>query len=407
MKLASPQTDVDVIISGAGVIGNCLACSLLQQGLRVALIEARPANPVTIQDNTDLRVFAITRMSENLLRSLGVWQHLPTQRLGRFDKMQVWADQGQIEFDVAKLGESALGYIIEQQVLQYGFQQVLQQFPALQHFSEQRIEHFYPEPQQVRIKLSSGHYLSSRLLISAEGRNSHLRQLANIPVREQNYHQHALVTTLQTELPHQHTARQRFLAQGPLAFLPLADPHQVSIVWSLPSDRAFQLQQMQRTEFEQQLAKKFQHRLGQVSSLDKPQCFPLSGHHAQQYVQNRFLLIGDAAHGIHPLAGQGVNLGLLDVACLHDVLTTAQSKQRDIGAYAILRRYERARKADNLRMLYLMAGLNELFRHPHPLVKLMRNHGLKFANQLNLFKRQAMVYAMGQRGNLPSLMRPM
>ncbi len=397
------KLDYDIIIAGAGVVGNSLACALSQQGLRVAQIDPAPAPIQQLDPATDLRVFAITRVSEFLFQHLGVWQHFPNERLGRFDKMQVWADQGEINFDVAELGEPALGHIIEQQVLQLGLQQ--QRNDNWQTFSGKRLVRFYSEPERMRVKLDDGQYLDASLLVAADGRGSFVREQAGISLANRDYKQQALVTTLETEKAHDYCARQRFLSQGPLAFLPLNDPHQISIVWTLPSDEALRQQALSVEDFEASVSSAFEMRLGKVRCLDKRLCFPLNRQQAEDYVQNRLVLIGDAAHGIHPLAGQGVNLGLLDVACLAEVLAEGQRQQRDLGALALLRRYERWRKGDNLAMAYMMDGFNDLFSNNNSLLKNLRNLGLSLSDQIPVLKRQMMHYAMGDRGDLPPLMQ--
>ena len=211
--------------------------------------------------------------------------------------------------------------------------------------------------------------------------------------------------TLETEKAHDYCAQQRFLTQGPLAFLPLNDPHYISIVWTLPSDEALRQQALSVEDFEANVSSAFEMRLGKVRCLDKRLCFPLNRQQAEDYVQNRLVLIGDAAHGIHPLVGQGVNLGLLDVACLAEVLAEGQRQQRDLGALALLRRYERWRKGDNLAMAYMMDGFNDLFSNNNSLLKNLRNLGLSLSDQIPVLKRQMMHYAMGDRGDLPPLMQ--
>jgi len=403
----STSLDYDVIISGAGVVGNSLACALAQQGIRVAQIDPAPAPIQQLDPAIDLRVFAITRVSEFLFQQIGAWQYFPTERLGRFDKMQVWADQGEINFDVAKLGEPALGHIIEQQVLQWGLQQQRRASHAKnwQVFSGKRLQRFDTESQHIRVKLDDGQYIDAALLVAADGRGSPVREQAGIALGNRDYQQQALVTTLETEKPHDNCARQRFLKTGPLAFLPLNDPHKISIVWTLPTAEALKQQQINVCEFEQNLEQAFQGRLGAVRCLDQRLCFPLNRQQAPQYVKNRLVLIGDAAHGIHPLAGQGVNLGLLDVACLAEVLAQGQRQQYDLGALALLRRYERWRKGDNLAMAYMMDGFNDLFSNSNPVLKGLRNMGLSLSNQIPVLKRQMMYYAMGDRGDLPPLMQ--
>ncbi len=384
----------DVLILGAGVIGNTLACSLAQGGLEVALIEATPLEAIDL-NTTDLRTLAITHATEQLLSRVGVWSRI--QRLTPFTKMEVWdsAGPGRIRFDSQLLHQSHLGYIIENKQLQAALIQQRSTLPNLTCYQPAQFEHFSVTKDQVLLNLNGGRILSARLLISAEGAESKVRAQAGIPYHLHDYAQQAIVATVETVLSHQYTAWQRFLPTGPLAFLPLPDPHHCAIVWSVDTPKAEQLLSLSSSEFEQELAEAFAFKLGGIQACSPRASFALRGRHAASYVLPRIALVGDAAHTIHPLAGQGANLGFLDVHVLSEVILEAASKRRDFGHYSTLRKYERQRKVHNQLMLNVMEGFKTAFSSPSLPLTWLRNAGLGFANEVPPLKKMLMYYAMG------------
>jgi 2-octaprenylphenol hydroxylase len=255
------------------------------------------------------------------------------------------------------------------------------------------------------LNTSAQQVIQTQCLIAADGAESWVRQQVGIQLKTWAYQHTAIVTTVQTELPHAATARQRFLATGPLAFLPLSDPYRSSIVWSVTPEYAEKLMALSVAEFDVALATAFAHQLGAVQMITERHAFPLRMRHAQQYVRPRIALLGDAAHTIHPLAGQGVNMGLLDAATLAEVMITACRKQRDFASLATLRRYERWRKGDTLAMLAAIEALKHLFASELPPVQCLRNVGLNLTNRLPWLKQFLTDYALGKRGDLPSMAR--
>ncbi|OUD16176.1 UbiH/UbiF/VisC/COQ6 family ubiquinone biosynthesis hydroxylase [Thioflexithrix psekupsensis] len=404
--------DYEVLIAGSGVVGSTLACALLSAGLRVGLIETRPAE-IIHPKILDLRVFALTRASERIFRNLGVWDDMEEIRVSPFRAMEVWDNtgQGQIFFDSKSITEPTLGYIVEQNVILAALNQRLATFAAtedLVRFQPDAVTGFSVDDQVITVKLVTGMRLTARLLVAAEGANSPIRTLAGIPYHLFDYAQQGLVANVHTTKPHDCVARQRFLEkQGILAFLPLKEPHQTSIVWSCPTPQAQALMNLTLTQFQQTLTEAFDHRLGQVEMYSERAMFPLARRHAERYVQARLALVGDAAHTIHPLAGQGVNLGLLDVACLAEVLLTARQAQRDVGDYAVLRRYERWRRSDNALVQSAMDGFKIVFAQTASPVRWLRNVGLNLTHHSPFIKNLIMQQAMGLKGDLPELARYM
>jgi 2-octaprenylphenol hydroxylase len=402
--------EYEIIIVGSGPVGATLACSLLQRGMKIALIEAKPpttasplaeANPTTLVESTDLRTFAITRASERIFLNLAIWNKI--QRISPFREMHVWDNFGEIHFDSAILREPVLGHIVEHSMLQNALTARLKQFDTLTQYRPAKVTHFTLQQNMMHVQLDNGQRLTTRLLISAEGAQSSLRTLAGIQYKLLDHGQQAIVATVQTEHPHQQTAWQRFLPTGPLAFLPLTDAHTCSIVWSIDTPLAQRLLRLERYEFHQELTKALASKLGTIMASSARANFPLQSRHALQYVKPRLALVGDAAHTILPLAGQGLNLGLLDVAALSEVILTNYERNRDFGNYQELRRYERWRQSDNLIMLKTMDSFKYLFGTSSNILIWARNLGLNLTNTINPLKQYLMQQAMGLTGNLPPL----
>lgn len=401
-----PHSDYDVIIVGSGTVGATIACILLQGGMQVALIEKMPLTPIPIE-SLDLRVFALTRASERILTHLGLWEGVSRRRASPFRQMVVWDENssGYIHFDSATLIEPTLGYIVEQSVLQAALLEKLTEFNNLTWYRPSTVQRLTFAPEKLTVHLDNGQSLTTRLVISAEGAQASIRTLAGIPYSLHDYGQHAIVANVTTERQHQETAWQRFLSSGPLAFLPLCDSQQCSIVWSADTPVAHRLMALEKTEFLPALTKAFAVKLGTVVDCGPRLIFPLQRRYVHQYVQPRLALIGDAAHTVHPLAGQGVNLGLLDVAALGEIILEAYHAHRDFGHYSVLRRYERERKGNNLAMLFLMDGFKHLFGTQLPFIQRARAFGLKLTNQNEVLKNLIMRQAMGLNDDLPKLAR--
>lgn len=395
--------DADVIVIGAGLTGGVLAALLRQSGFSVVMVEAHAAGREDNIDTPDPRALAVTPASRRLLEHIGVWQQLPAERIGVFRRMEVW-ERAAIHFDCAELGEQALGYIIEAVVLQQALDAVLAADNGLE-WCRPALPAALECGAEAILKLDSGRKLRARLIVGADGRNSRSRSLAGISYLESPYPQQALACVVETGQPHAAVARQRFLADGPLAFLPLADEHQSGIVWSTTPEHARALLTMPETEFADTLAEAFEQRLGGIHKVGRRAAFPLFKAEATHYCRPRFALIGDAAHSVHPLAGQGANLGWLDAAALAEVLTDARTGSRDPGSFRVLRQYERWRRGENRIMQLVLDGLHHLFLRGDPVTVQLRNVGLNLTDHSGPIKNYLMRYAMGRAGDVPKLLR--
>ncbi len=389
------EPTAEVLIVGGGVVGLTLALALGRAGVPVALVEAKPVETDWPAGTVDLRVYAMTRASQRLFDSLGVWAAIRDAGISPFQEMYVWdaGGQGHIHFDAAELGQPWLGAIIESRVIVRALFEALQALPSVRLYIPQDVVDFHFCNDLQRVDLANGESLSARLLVGADGAGSRLRDAAAIHVQQQSYGQKALVTVVETALSHQATAWQRFLPSGPLAFLPLRDGRS-SIVWSATSQLADQLQALPEVEFCQCLGEAFEHRLGDILACTERVLFPLTRQHARDYVKAGVALVGDAAHVIHPLAGLGVNQGLNDVQALAEVIIRATQTGRNPGSYATLRRYERARKTDNLLVMSAMDAFKQLFGTSAPPLRWARNTGMNLVDRLvplkNMIARRAM-----------------
>jgi len=403
----------DVIIVGGGMVGTALACaldsglnsSLDSNRLSVALIEANAPDYDWPNNSFDLRVSAITRVSQNFLDHLGVWQAIDNERATAYSDMHVWdaGGDGSIHFDCAEIGEANLGHIIENRVINKALTQHANSIDNLDIFCPNSPAHLSLNDNSAQLELDNGTLLDADLIIGADGGQSWVRQQAGITVSTRDYQQTAVVANVTTELPHQHTAWQRFLPTGPLAFLPLSDGIETdtannnisSIVWSTSADEAARLCELAEDEFNAELAAAFDEKLGNIMSSGPRASFPIKGQHASHYVKPHLALIGDAAHTIHPLAGQGVNLGFADAQCLAETILTAHSLKKNIGSFKTLRRYERSRRGDNLLMLEAMGAFKQLFSNNTLGLRQLRNTGLNITDRLSPIKHLLMSKALG------------
>lgn len=401
----STNTDYDVVIVGAGIVGATLACALAVSKLRIAIIEHELPVPAPSAD-FDLRVSAITPGSRVILDGVGAWVGIAQQRVCPVEQMHVWdaGGTGAIHFDSADIGEPHLAYIIENNAIRAALIERIRRCSNAELCCPRDVDTVDVADSRVEVRLTDGTQISARVVIGADGPRSRVRQQARIDLTAWGYAQQAIVATVGTEQPHAHTAWQRFLSTGPLAFLPLADGR-CSIVWSVDSEQASSLLAQEDAQFLESLATAFGDRLGAVVSTGVRIAFPLQRAHAKRYVDSRIALIGDAAHTVHPLAGQGVNLGLLDAAVLAEVLIDADSAGRDIGSVSILRRYERWRKGDNLAMLAVTDGLKRLFGNSMEALARVRNLGLDVTDSVRPVKNMFMRRAAGLEGDLPRLAR--
>jgi len=402
---AKNNSHFDLIIVGAGMVGAALACATAEAGFRVCVLEARLPQTEWPPEELDLRVSALSRASQRILHNLGVWERMAQLRISPYTDMQVWdaGGNGSIHFSAADIGESDLGHIVENRVTQLALWERMSQQSNITLICPARVSRleFGASP---HLWLADGRTLQAGLIVGADGRDSQVRKLAGIGTQGWDYDQHAIVATIQPQLHHQFTAWQRFMPTGPLALLPILDGR-CSIVWSTAPLQAQELMGLDDASFCKALSQASEQVLGDIVEVGPRGLFPLRLGHAETYIREGLALVGDAAHAIHPLAGQGVNLGFLDAATLAEVLIQARSAGRKPGAQTTLRRYERARKGANLGMLAVMDLFKRFFSNEILPLQLLRNFGLSLLDHGGPVKDQIIRRAMGLTGELPELAR--
>ncbi|MDH1106414.1 2-octaprenyl-3-methyl-6-methoxy-1,4-benzoquinol hydroxylase [Pseudomonas otitidis] len=401
----------DLIIVGAGMVGSALALALKDSGLDILLIDGSPLSvkPFDAEAAFEPRVSALSAASQRILDRLGAWPGVVARRASPYGEMQVWdgTGTGAIHFSAASVHADVLGHIVENRVVQDALLEPLHD-SGIGLMPNARLEHLRHSGDDWLLTLVDGRQLRAPLVIAADGANSAVRRLAGCATREWDYLHHAIVTSVRCEQPHRRTAWQRFTDDGPLAFLPLdrqGDEHWCSIVWSVTPEEAERLMALDDEAFCSALGEAFEHRLGRVEHSDPRLCIPLRQRHAKRYVEPGLALIGDAAHTIHPLAGQGANLGFLDAAVLAEVLLHAHARGERLADEKVLSRFERRRMPYNLGMMAAMEGFERLFQaDPLPL-RWLRNAGLRWVNQQPEAKALFVRQALGLSGDLPDLAR--
>lgn len=415
--MAMPSYDVAIV--GGGMVGSTLAILLSRQGFRVAVIEAGSMAPQWQPEHVDARVSALTEASRQLFDSLGLWEHMVARRATPYTRMAVWdgAGSGEVHFDAEDVMAPTLGHIVENSVITDVLHEAMQRQAELDCFSPAKVTnvdaaHIADGYDSTRtLLLDDGQRLDARVVVAADGARSPLRRMLGIGATAWDTHQLAVVTVVTHESSHQHQAQQVFLPTGPLAFLPLDGPattpgHMSSIVWSANTSDAERLMAMDDQAFCEALTAAFEHRLGPVTPKAARAAFPLVQRHAKQYVLPSFALVGDAAHGIHPLAGQGANLGFLDAAVLAEELVRAQQQGAPLGDERVLKRYERRRRLDNSSMLKAMEAFCRGFGEQNLWVTWLRNAGLRTVDNFMPLKRFFIRQALGERSDLPKIMQP-
>jgi 2-octaprenylphenol hydroxylase len=368
----------EIVVVGAGVVGLATALALRREGFDVALVEkGKPPAPWKAEDH-DARVYALSPGTARFLGELGVWDRIASRRASPYTRMQVWEGTPvqSLAFDAAELAVPELGHIVEDSLLRATLWDALAGANV-----------------QAGVQVS-GDALNADLIVAAEGADSPLRDWAGIDTGGWSYPQRSIVCNVTTQKPHQGTAYQRFMPSGPLAFLPLADGRS-SIVWSTDTAEAEELMALDDAEFRERLEEAFQRHLGAITAADRRFAFPLRLLHARQYVAPGVALVGDSAHVIHPMAGQGLNLGLADVEALVAVLVEAREQKKAPGALRVLRRYERRRKAGNVEALALVDGLHRLFRLRAPELGGLRELGMSLVGRAGMVKNALAKRAMG------------
>lgn len=399
------HTSYDIAIIGGGNVGLTLACALAQQTrLSIVILEAQPEPPVWQADTYHHRVSAIALSSQRIFKALDVWAGIKNRRISTFDKIAVWdgCSAAQIEFSSQDIAEPLLGYIIENNAVQQALLEKVQQYSQITYLPGKTLTDYRADESHAELTTSDGMQIHCRLAVAADGARSWLRHQAGIICDRQDYQQSAIVASVKTSQPHERTARQVFLETGPLAFLPLADEQWCSIVWSLPDELARAYMALDDMTFKERLGAAFPH-LGVIDMIEQRHAFPLAKQQAAKYIANRLALVGDAAHIVHPLAGQGVNMGLLDAASLAELVIAADKNRRDIGGVSVLRKYERWRKGDNQLMFSGVDCIKQLFASDNAAIQRARSMGLTATNQSTVIKNLFIRHAVGNRSGLPEL----
>lgn len=392
------QFDADVIVVGAGMVGAALAAALAESPLSVALIDAGPPPAPPASDHYDLRVSAVSPGTQSIMQAVGAWERLDSSRIGPYQSMYVWdaSSRGSIRFDAAEIGVPWLGHIIENSNIHHALLRSLDAAANIQCRFDTPPASLDMTEGRCRLLLEGGGTMSARLVVGADGAGSWVRSQLGIPVKSRLYGQRAFVCEVRTERPHQQTAWQRFLPTGPVAFLPLANGG-CSVVWTCDAALAAELEDLDATAFGERLERAFDGKLGGVEVTGAVGGFDLARRQASSYVVERGALIGDAAHVVHPMAGQGANLGFGDAWALASVLLRAESDERDFGRRHVLRRYERWRRSENFSMIRMLDALHTLFSSDSGIVRGVRGRGLDAVDRRTWLKHFLARQALGEQ----------
>jgi 2-polyprenylphenol 6-hydroxylase len=391
---------VDIAIIGGGIVGLAIAVGLKESGLRIAVLEQN--EPETLTPDAALRVSALNLAAENFLQRLGAWNSLVRKQ--PYTQMAVWERNShyRLQFDAASVMQPHLGHIIENRAIIAALWQqltdssvtVLRPCPIVSVSSSAEGALILPE---------QGEPLLASLIVGADGAHSRLRQQFNFPLTQWDYGHSALVATIETALPHGNCARQLFQTEGPLALLPLWQSNLCSIVWSVSPQRAQQLQSLPPAEFNKLLTIASDGVLGSCQLVSERALLPLKARYARDIIKDRCILVGDAAHTVHPLAGQGVNLGLMDAAALVEAVMKQVTEQRWNGETRFLAPYVRWRKTEAVQMLLAMEGIKRLFTPSDGLSRQVRDLGMGLLDRMMPMKQQLIRQAMGLAGEIPAL----
>jgi 2-octaprenylphenol hydroxylase len=408
----------DVLVVGGGPVGACAAALLLRGSsdngssysfgpLRICVLEPNRPQPPLEGSALESRVVAVSRASEHILKAASAWDRVLGPRVGAYERMRIWhesvapSSSGALVFDAAEVGEPNLGYIVENRLLQAALLDEVADLGG--RIEPAGLLGLHVGPEFVTVETSTGS-LSARLVIGADGAKSAVRQLVGLTADIADFNETAIVATVATGRPHEKTAWQRFMRNGTLAFLPLADGTS-SIVWSADNDVATVLVGMSAAEFATELDRASDLALGSTRLLTDRVTFPLQRLAAHRYVVHRCALIGDAAHVVHPLAGQGVNLGLLDAAALAELILVARREREDPGALRVLRRYERWRKSEVAFMSTAISAFDRFLAHGSGPISRLAQRGLGLVNRSQEIKRFFVSRALGVTGELPRAAR--
>lgn len=407
--LTGMEHDTDILIAGGGLNGPALALALAQNGLRVTVVDSRPA-PQRAEAGFDGRAYALALASKRLLSVIGVWPriaaHQPILQIKASDGV---AGEGAapffLTFDSAEIEEGPMGFMVEDRHLYAAFLEAMRAEPEITLLSGETVVAQEVDATGVGVTLASGKVLRARLLVGCDGRQSGVASRAGIRRTGWGYGQTALVTAIWHEKDHQGIAHQFFMASGPLAILPLAGGHHCSIVWSETDAHAAAIQALDDEGYLAALRPRFGDFLGRIELAGARFTYPLNLTLANSFVAPRVALVGDAAHGVHPIAGQGLNLGLRDVGALAEVLVEAARRGEDIGALDVLERYQTWRRFDSMALALGMDTVNRLFSNNNPILRAGRDLGLSIVNAWPGLRRGFQRQAAGLTGDLPRLLQ--
>ena len=391
------DSEYPVVVIGGGMVGLSFALSLADAGVSVLVVDAKAPSLAEAKTSMMGRVSAINASSVKFLNQLGAWPHLSEASFAPFTQMKVWDTQGdgEIHFHATDVARAQLGYIVENAAITRQLWRQLVAHPHIEVKAPAQAISWEADVQGVYMQLSDGSSIKARLVVGADGAASWVRQQAKIPCDKRSYGQVAITGVVMSEKPHAQCAWQQFLTEGPLGVLPLRDPHLSSFVWSNSKDRAQALMEMPVEQFNVALMNAAQCYLGDMKLVSVRTDFPLVMQHATAYITPQVALLGDAAHAIHPLAGQGANLGLSDAACLSHAMSEAIKQDKDPLSWRVLRAYARARRFDNTRMQGLIRMLSDLFSVDDVMTVGIRSAGMKQINQRNVLKRLLIEQADG------------
>ncbi len=406
--MTAEHLTVDVVITGAGMVGLTLANLLVQQEKSIAIIDHNPVAEFNDSHPVEARVTAVSPGSQAIFEYVNAWELMQSKRVSPFTDMHVWDEAGEakIHFSAKELQRNILGHIVENRVIQTSLYETLNRNANIEWLLGEHLNEIAVRQDHAEVLLDSGKSISAKLVVGADGGRSIIRNLAGINYHEKSYQQMGLVALVETEYPHSNTAWQRFLSTGPLALLPLNHDQEsqkmCSIVWSVSQDYADELMRLNEHEFANALTQASDMKLGNIILKSNCAAFPLISGQADTMIQSRIALVGDAAHTLHPLAGQGANLGFTDAAVLADVLTNTD---RDMGSLKVLRKYERARVGETQIMQKAMDAFVTAFGSTNHAIVTARNAAFRTADSLQPIKKFFMTHAMGLSKDRPTYAR--
>lgn len=396
------EINTEILVVGGGLNGLPLAIALASAGLEVIVLEREDPKTIT-SEVFDGRVSAIAHASRNLFKSIGVWDHVPQMQPMLDIRITDGPSKQFLHYDHRQLGDEPFGHMVENRHLRIALLKRAEELEALTLLAPVTYSTLVRDQDGVRAELTDGRIVKARMVVAADGRMSPLRKLAGIGTVGWQYDQAGIVCTVEHELPHNGVAQERFLNPGPFAILPMTG-NRSSLVWTEQTETAAKIMSLDNSEFEAALGRRFGTYLGALNVTGPRWSYPLALHQADNYIAERMALIGDAAHGMHPIAGQGLNLGLRDVAALAEIITDAARLGLDPGTGNNLEKYQQWRRFDSIALLAITDGLNRLFTTDAAPVRLVRDTGLSLVNKMPRLKGFFIEHARGSVGKLPRLL---